>query len=172
MVNSCCCCVKVKTGTLILSIIVTLSLFQEIEEWNPIRFGFNLACASIFLWQLVKDTEQKRMVFAITYIVCKSVQYLFAVYMAFEKVDEEKPWNQACEDVKKQGNLKSFTNGSMDECREKMRNIINTAMTFFFVLLAVMEIHFMMVVYSHYKNWKNDQEDKARHVLQDETNTV
>ena len=60
----------------------------------------------------------------------------------------------------------------MDDCREKMRNIINTAMTFVFVALAVMEIHFMMVVYSHYKNWKNDQEDKARHVLQDETNTV
>ena len=50
MVNNCCCCVSVKTGTLILSIIVCLSLFQEIEEWNPIRFGFNIACASIFLW--------------------------------------------------------------------------------------------------------------------------
>ena len=76
--------------------------------------------------------------------------------MAFDKVDDEKPWNQACEDVKKQGNLKSFTNGSMDECRGKMRNIIFTAMTFFFVFLACVEIHFMMVVYSHYKNWKND----------------
>ena len=110
--------------------------------------------------------------FAINYMVCKSVQYLFAVYMAFEKVDDQKPWNQACDDVQKQGNLKSFTNGSMEECREKMRNIIFTAMTFFFVLLACMEIHFMFVVWSHYKNWKADQEDKARFVLQDENQTA
>ena len=50
----------------------------------------------MFLWQLVKDTEQKRLNFAITYILSESVQYLFAVYMAFDKVDDEKlgrPWN-------------------------------------------------------------------------------
>ena len=96
MVNSCCCCISVKTGTLILSILVCLSLFQELDEWNPIRFGFNLACASMFLWQLVKDTEQKRLNFAITYILSESVQYLFAVYIAFDRVDDEKlgrPWN-------------------------------------------------------------------------------
>ena len=58
----------------------------------------------------------------------------------------------------------------MEECLDKMRNIMFTAMTFFFVLLAVMEIHFMLVVHTHYKNWSKDKEDKERHVLQDEQN--
>ena len=47
-----------------------------------------------------------------------------------------------------------------------------TFMCFFFVFWALVEIHFMSVVWTHYKNWKDDNEAKERHVLQDENQTA
>ena len=60
--------------------------------------------------------------------------------------------------MKAKGDLKNFA-ANLDECHESIRNIIHVAVTIVFVLMAFVNIHFYSVVYTHWKNFGEKEQE-------------
>ena len=168
--SHCCCCISVRTGTMIIGFFTLLSLFSEIEHFMPLRLAVNGVAAIAFILMLMDDSEQKRRLFFYAAMISSVLQYCYALYVAFEKVDEQQPWRQACDDLNRKGELKNIHANSMQECHATMQNIIHTAITIMFILFAIFNIHLYAVLYTHYKNHSKDHaDDIERRRLHDET---
>ena len=79
-VSSCCCCLSVRTGTMILGILLWLSLLSEIESfniWRLIAVGF---AALFFLLMVMDDTEKKRRNFFFCYAASQVFMFIFGIY--------------------------------------------------------------------------------------------
>ena len=61
--NSCCCCISVRTGVMLLGALAWVNMLQEIEEFYPIRLAANAAAAIAFLIMVMDDSESKRKLF-------------------------------------------------------------------------------------------------------------
>ena len=167
--STCCCCISVRTGVMILGGLTWLNLLGEIDEFYPIRLAATAVAAIAFLIMIMDDSESKRKLFFWAFIVATSVTYVFTIFLAFEKLEEVKPWNQACDDINKRGELKNIHATNIDECRETIRNMIHTFITVMMILNAVLSIHYMSVVYTFWKQHGKAVDEEERVVLQDET---
>ena len=164
-----CCCLSVRTGTLILGFMALLGLMQEVDDFHAMRAAANGAIAAAFFLLLVKDTETNRKVFFYIYLFGTIVLYLFGVFNAYDHLERVEPWKQACDDLKRKGELQNFHTNTIEECHDKMQTIINASMTIFFVLLFLLQVHFYAVVYTHWKNYtKDNSSDVERRRLHDE----
>ena len=169
--KSCCCCISVKTGTMILGVCMLINLLKEIEEFYPLRLAATATASIAFILMIFDDSEFKRKLFFYTFMIATLVIFYFSAVTTSEYLEKEAPWKKACDDVAADGGLKSFHTNNLEECHEKTSNIIYTAVITIFIISAIVHIHFFAVVYTH---WKNSDKDNGapRIELQDETMTV
>ena len=156
--KTCCCCLSVYQGTMILGCFTLLNLLSEIEEFSPLRMAVNAIAAIAFVLMVFKDSEFNRKLFFITYMISSIMMWCLGIYKAFDKIEEEEPWKKACADMKAKGTMDKNFAANTEECHENMRNIIHVAITVVFVLVAFINIHFYSVVYTHWKNFSGQKE--------------
>ena len=119
---------------------------------------------------LLDDSEFKRKIFFYCFMFSSLFQYVYGVYNAFSKVDDMQPWNQACDDINRKGELQNIHAANLEECHETIKNIIHTTITLMLILGAVLNIHFYSVAYTHWKNHADDHaDDISLRRLEDET---
>ena len=168
--KSCCCCFSVSTGSKILGIFAIIGLFAEIEQFYPLRLAANGLCAVSFVLMLLDDSEFKRKLFFYCFVLSGLFQYVFGVYNAFTLTDAKQPWIQACDDINRKGELANIHATSLEECHESIENMIHTVLTVMFIAYGLLQIHFLLVVYTHWKNHEDDHvNDVAMRKLEDET---
>ena len=79
--QTCCCFFDVKTGVYILGFLSILGLFSEIENFEPVRFGANIAIAVNFIVMIIMDTEKHRKIFYYNYIIANLMLLVSTFYM-------------------------------------------------------------------------------------------
>ena len=168
--SNCCCCISVRTGTMLLGFFTLLGLLNEINEFIPIRLAANGIVSVAFLLMVMDDTEGKRKLFFYCYAICTVIMYFFGIYVANERLQESKKWVEICDDMNRKGQMQDFHTSTLAECQDKMKAIINTAVTIMFALALAVQCHFIAVIYAHFKNYGKDHGDRnERTRLQDET---
>ena len=105
--NSCCLCMSVSAGTMILGVFTWLSLFQELDHLMPLRLLLNVVAAICFLLMAMNDTEAKRRNFFWAYTVATVVTFIIYVFMANSSLEEEQPWIRSCHEL--------YINGRLDD---------------------------------------------------------
>ena len=77
-VKTCCCCLQVDTGVMLLGILVWFGLMSEVKYFNPVRATFTIATGIMFLVMVYRDSAKHREWFYMTYIVYSITAVLFA----------------------------------------------------------------------------------------------
>ena len=111
---------------------------------------------------LCNDDGFKRKIFFYCYLFSTLFQYVYGVYDAFGKVDHKEPWKQACADINHKGELRNIHASNLEECHETIKNVIHGSMFIVFILIGVVNFHFFRVVYTHWKNYDEEQVNRAR----------
>ena len=88
----------------------------------------------------------------------------FAVYGAEAALSKDAPWVRTCEEMRIKDQWKDLHVSTKDECHLQMKSIIYTFLTFALVLLTLVEIHYCLVIYTHWKNYAKDKEVAAKEV--------
>ena len=81
--KSCCCCISVKTGTILLGAMAMLGLLQEIEHFYPMRLAANGISTVAFVLMLLDDTDFKRKLFFYCFMLSSLFMYCFGLYDVF-----------------------------------------------------------------------------------------
>ena len=115
--TSCCCFFDVKTGTYILGFLSILGLFSEIEDFEPARFGANIAIAVNFIVMICLDTEKHRKIFFYNYVLANLILLISTFYMMQRGVFKQEPWVTGCDSMKAEGKLKDFEVANLKECQ-------------------------------------------------------
>ena len=85
--TSCCCCISVSTGTMILGVLVWLSLLSEIDRFEPFRLIANGFAAITFLLMAMDDTKQKRKNFFYCYAASQVFMFCHNLYRAIDFIN-------------------------------------------------------------------------------------
>ena len=67
--KTCCCCITIDMGVMILGTIVCIGITAEIKEFNPIRAAVTIGAGSAFLLMVFKDSAKHREWFFYAYVV-------------------------------------------------------------------------------------------------------
>ena len=114
--QSCCCCISVRTGTMVLGVLTLLSLFEELNEFLPLRMAANGVAAVAFVLLVLDDTEFKRKLFYYSYSACQCVIYSYTLYRALNGLEQEKPWVDACNQLSRSGDMDKLEVKSISQC--------------------------------------------------------
>ena len=82
--KSCCCCISLRTGAILLGITCWLNMLQEITEFYPIRLAASAIAAIAFLIMMMDDTEGKRKLYFWSFFASTIVMYIFSIYNVVE----------------------------------------------------------------------------------------
>ena len=122
----------------------------------------NGICTVALILMLVNDDGFKRKIFFYCYMFSTLFQYIYGVYEGYSTVDDKEPWKQACDDINRKGELNSIHASNLDECHETIKNVIHATLAILYIMTGILYIHFFSVVYSHWKNYDEEQAYKAR----------
>ena len=129
---------------------------SEFDEFIPIRLAANSIMAISFLLMMMDDNGGRRKLFFYCYFFGCIVMYFYGIFQAYAGTQELKPWNQACDDLNKKGQLSNINAKDLDECHETIKNIIHSFLCLAFIILALIQMHFIAVVYTHWKNFEQE----------------
>ena len=127
---------------------------------NPLQISFELICMSTFLYMLWRDKESNRLLYFCAY--CVSFLMLATIHLVFVFWDhDEKSLVRAyCHDIEeKVVNAQETPNGwsvtdfkDYNDCREQMGLSVMRDEFLIIFLMAIFQVHFALVLYTHYKN--------------------
>ena len=95
----CCCCFSVKAGTILLGVISTLAILDELNEFHPLRLAANGVAAISFLLMLCDDSDFKRKLFYYSYSASQVLIYVYAIFRSQGSLEKSKPWDEVCKSL-------------------------------------------------------------------------
>mmetsp|Transcript_10653 Transcript_10653/g.13193 ORF Transcript_10653/g.13193 Transcript_10653/m.13193 type:complete len:143 (+) Transcript_10653:69-497(+) len=139
-----------KTGVYILGFLSCLGLLSEIENFEGMRFGANLAIAVSFILLLAFDSEKYRKFFFLNYTIASLILLIVTHYLIQKAVFKEQPWTVGCKSMELEGKFKEFNVANQKECEAKLGTIIQTVLGGMYLLFIVLQAHYIAVVYTHW----------------------
>ena len=152
-VKTCCCCLEVDTGVMILGILVWTALLSEVKDFNPVRAVITLATGSLFLLMVFRDSAKHREWFYYSYIVNSICSVLFAYQSFKKKLEESQAVDKTCQEMQKKGEFKEMLIKDMDECHEVVGGYYEKGARMGVIILSLLFFYFCIVVRTHWKNY-------------------
>ena len=152
-VRTCCGCIAVDQGVLILGSLVCFNILAEFTSFNPVRAAITIACSTAFLWMVFNDSAKHREWFLYAYIAHCIQAVIFIGYMTLERAGDKDVVERQCLSMQKDGEFKDSMIRSMDECRVRIASVLLWAGWISTILLGFLLTYFCIVVYTHWKNY-------------------
>ena len=122
------------------------------KAFNIFVLPLQLIVTAAFFAMLAKDTELSRRVFMFVYLAVSFTLSMFGWWVAFDRVEEEKPWKIQCEVFEKDGGLKKHGYTDMSECNAKVKEMVYSVLITIMILMFFLLVHLNQVVYTHWRN--------------------
>ena len=156
-VSKCCCCIPVKTGAYIIGCIHVLGMVIGLIQLDMIKVALDVFCGCTFLLMVFKDSEQKRLFYFAAYLVYTGIITVMHLIFAFWDKDEELKTNQTCTDLSlnstgKKDPWEGTPYKDMEDCESKVRMYITIGTVFGMSVFFILQTHYVLVLYTHYKN--------------------
>ena len=144
---------RVDTAIVVLGFWMCLTLLGHVKELQPVILVFNLAALIAYIIMINEDSADNRKNFFYvfsSYMVCL---YVMVLYKAYEQAQDYKEIQQKCEQMQKDGEFKEELITSMEQCHDRVQNIMITGFYVLIVIAALIFYHFSAVAYTHWKNF-------------------
>ena len=154
--SKCCCCIPIKTGAYIIGCIHVLGVIIGIAQLDVLKIALDIFCGATFLVMVFRDSEWVRMLYFAVYLVYTAIIIVVHLIFALWDRDEEASASNTCSDIElKQETDKGWKDTpykDMDDCRYWIRFYIALGQLFGLLIFFVVQFHFVLVLWSHYKN--------------------
>ena len=159
-VAKCCCCIPVKTGSYIIGSFHVIGLILGLLMLNPLQVSLEVFCGVTFLMMVYRDSEQKRLFYFTAYVVYIVTLGAIRLFFVFWDHDEKALVRKFCEDVEAKivqpaGNdigWKATDYTSLEDCKTSVGHAVLRDELITLVGALLIQAHFALVLYSHYKN--------------------
>ena len=114
-----------------------------------------------FFAMTFKDGKFTRMCFFYAFVfnmVVGPSLYLFGVDGVTEKLNISKAAERSCENMKEK-ELEAHGYDSVEDCEHQMYDLIWWVMMIIVPLWIILQLYFIIVVFTHWKNWKKKQSE-------------
>ena len=140
-------------GVMLLGSLVCFSIMNEMTYFNPVRTTVTLTCMALFFLMVFRDSEKHREYFLYSYIAFQVSSIVFAYWQFYQVMEERDTVARACADMQKKDQFKEMKIGSMQECYDVVNNYADRSVMTFVFIAVLLATHFILVVYSHWKNY-------------------
>ena len=98
-VQSCCCCIPIRTGAYLIGCIHVLGLLAGLYLINPLQISLEIFCGTTFLLMIYRDNEQKRLFYFSAYMVYAGILGALRMLFVFWDHDEKTLVLTYCDDL-------------------------------------------------------------------------
>ena len=154
-VKNCCCCVTIAQGALIIGALHAFGLLIGLMSMNPIKIAFELFTGLTFLRMVYRDNEQSRLLFFTAFVVYVFCLGAIEIYYCFFPGDNEERQlvKDYCLSVEEAlGTFDGSEFASLQDCMDKTEKTVLRDEIIIIAAQIIVQIHFILVLYTHYKN--------------------